>query len=160
MLRFVKIIIIILGVFLMVKSGYPFEQAFEKTEVGVIAIKIIPESRLLISSGEGNYFDRRNNLFSRLFRYINANDVAMTTPVEAEIGKASMKFYVGGKDKEKDLPDNDMVKVISVPERKVVSIGVRGAYNKSNFDEAKAKVEQWLQQNQDYTIAGEAYAVF
>jgi effector-binding domain-containing protein len=144
----------------MVKSGYAFEQAFEKTEVGVIAKKIIPASRLLISSGEGNYFDRRNNLFYRLFRYISDNDVAMTSPVEAEIGKASMKFYVGNKDKEKDLSDNELVKIISVPERKVVSIGVRGAYNKKNFDEAKAKVEQWLQENQGYTIAGEAYAVF
>jgi len=52
------------------------------------------------------------------------------------------------------------VRVETVPGRTVVSIGIRGAYKKSNFDKALAKLESWLKENTQYVQRGDAYGVF
>jgi effector-binding domain-containing protein len=152
--------IIFIGVPLMIKNIYGVEQAFKKTPVGKIEIKIIPESTLLVAEASGNYYGGRNDLFRRLFSYISENNVSMTVPVEARVENAQMKFYVGTKDKIKALKDQGSVQVVTVPQRTVLSIGIRGAYSESNFVRAKATLEQWLTDNKEYRQAGEAYAVF
>ena len=144
----------------MIKNIYGVEQAFKKTPVGKIEIKIIPESTLLVAEASGNYYGGRNDLFRRLFSYISENNVSMTVPVEARVENAQMKFYVGTKDKIKALKDQGSVQVVTVPQRTVLSIGIRGAYSESNFVRAKATLEQWLTDNKEYRQAGEAYAVF
>ena len=115
---------------------------------------------VMVSESEGNYFGTRNYLFRRLFNYISENNVAMTAPVEARIENAQMKFYVGTKDKLKELKDRGSVKVITIPQRTVVSIGIRGTYTESNFEKAKTQLEQWLRDNTGYQQAGAAYAVY
>ena len=145
---------------LMSKNVYAAESAFEKTPVGSVIVKSIPSSKMLLTVGEGNYFDNRNDLFRRLFNYINTNKVAMTVPVEVEIENASMKFYVGSKDKLKALQDEGSVQVIDLPPREVVSIGIRGAYTRKHFEEAKSKLETWLKENRQYQQTAEAYAVY
>ena len=152
--------IIFIGVPLMIKNIYGVEQAFKKTPVGKIEIKIIPESTLLVAEASGNYYGGRNDLFRRLFSYISENNVSMTVPVEARVENAQMKFYVGTKDKIKALKDQGSVQVVTVPQRTVLSIGIRGAYTESSFIKAKAQLEQWLTTNKEYRQAGEAYAVF
>ena len=152
--------IIFIGVPLMIKNIYGVEQAFKKTPVGKIEIKIIPESTLLVAEASGNYYGGRNDLFRRLFSYISENNVSMTVPVEARVENAQMKFYVGTKDKIKALKDQGSVQVVTVPQRTVLSIGIRGAYTESSFIKAKAQLEQWLTDNKEYRQAGEAYAVF
>ena len=154
------ILFIFIGVPLMIKNIYGVEQAFKKTPVGKIEIKIIPESTLLVAEASGNYYGGRNDLFRRLFSYISENNVSMTVPVEARVENAQMKFYVGTKDKIKALKDQGSVQVVTVPQRTVLSIGIRGAYSESNFVRAKATLEQWLTDNKEYRQAGEAYAVF
>jgi hypothetical protein len=84
----------------------------------------------------------------------------MTVPVEAEIDSSKMKFYLGDKDKPKNLPEKTNVRVETVPGRTVVSIGIRGSYTKSNFDKALAKLERWLKENTQYARGGDAYSVF
>ena len=154
------IIIVVVAVVLIGRNIYFVESAFKKTPAGKIEIKTIPESRVLISGIEGSYYNTRNLLFRRLFNYIQDNQIAMTTPVEAEIDRSEMKFYLGNKDKAKDLPDGTNVRVATVPGRTVLSIGIRGAYNKSNFDKALAKLESWLQTHPEYVRGGDAYGVF
>lgn len=144
----------------MIKNIYGVEQAFKKTPAGSIELKIIPESTVLVAETGGRYYGTRNDLFRRLFNYISENNVAMTVPVEARVDHAQMKFYVGSKDKIKALKDQGSVQVITVPQRTVVSIGVRGAYNESNFIKAKEKLAQWLKDSAEYRQAGDAYAVF
>ena len=156
----VLLIVVVLGVVLMSRNIYFVESAFNKTPAGKIEIKTIPESRVLISGIGGNYYNTRNLLFRRLFNYIQDNQVAMTVPVEAEIDGSKMKFYLGSKDKTKDLPDRSNVQVETVPGRTVVSIGIRGAYSKSNFNRALAKLESWFNRNTEYVRGGEAYGVF
>jgi effector-binding domain-containing protein len=154
------LLIIFIGVPLMIKNIYGVEQAFKKTPVGKIEIKVIPESTVLVAEASGNYYGGRNDLFRRLFSYISENNVAMTVPVEARVENARMKFYVGTKDKIKALKDQGSIQVVTVPQRTVLSIGIRGAYTESSFIKAKAQLEQWLTDNKKYRQAGEAYAVF
>ena len=154
------LVIVILGVVLVGRNIYFVESAFNKAPVGRVEIKTIPESRVLMSEMEGNYFNTKNSLFRFLFNYIQDNQVAMTVPVEAEIESSKMKFYLGTKDKVKDLPDQRNVRVVTIPGRTVASIGIRGAYTKKNFDKALTKLEGWLKENTQYVPAGEAYGVF
>lgn len=125
------VILLYLGVPLMIKNIYGVEQAFKKTPAGSIEVKIIPESTVLVAETGGRYYGTRNDLFRRLFNYISENNVTMTVPVEARVDNAQMKFYVGSKDKIKDLKNQGNVQVVTVPQRTVVSIGMRGAYTEN-----------------------------
>jgi len=154
------IVIIFIGVPLVIKNIYGVEEAFKRTPAGKIEVKIIPESMVMVSEGEGNYYRTRNYLFRRLFNYISENNVAMTTPVEARIENAQMKFYVGTKDKIKALQDQGSVRIVTVPQRTVVSIGIRGVYTEGSFEKARAQLEQWLTDNKEYRKSGDVYAVF
>lgn len=136
------------------------EEAYGMTPVGDSEIKSIPASKILETQSEGDYFDKDNNLFMRLFNYIKSNDVAMTVPVEARMKKAKMTFYVGAKDIKKELTDQGQVKVMDAPKRMVASFGVRGGYTEENFLSAKKKLKKWLDKNDRYTGAGETYAVY
>lgn len=154
------VILLYLGVPLMIKNIYGVEQAFKKTPAGRIEVKIIPESTVLVAETGGRYYGTRNDLFRRLFSYISENNVAMTVPVEARVDNAQMKFYVGSKDKIKALKNQGNVQVVTVPQRTVVSIGVRGAYTENNFLRAKARLEQWLKDTAEYRQSGDTYVVF
>jgi len=116
----------------------------DKTPVGKIVTIDLPERLALEAKTNGAYFDSDNGLFRKLFRYISNNDVSMTTPVEADINPGKMRFFVGKKDASKNLQSNNSVDVITLPTRKVVSIGIRGGYSKKNFLENKKKLEIWL----------------
>jgi DNA gyrase inhibitor GyrI len=144
----------------MAGTGYAYEAAYPKTPKGAIEIKTIPAAKLMVTESPGGYFDRSNDLFRRLFRYISANDVSMTVPVEAQVENAQMKFYVSKADSSKNLPEQGQVKVVNLPERTVVSIGIRGSYTKEKFDKNREKLTVWLRENPRYQPAGDAYAVY
>lgn len=141
-------------------QAFSYEEAYGMTDVDLVEVKTVPPSKVLVAEGDGQYFDRANNLFMRLFNYIKDNDVAMTVPVEARVEKARMVFYVGTKDSVKNLKDNSQVKVVDKPERTVVSIGVRGSYTEKNFVEARDRLEEWLYGQDGYESTGKPYAVF
>jgi DNA gyrase inhibitor GyrI len=160
--RMVKklVVLLFMGVCCMAKTGAAYEAAYPKTPNGTIEIKTIPAAKLLVTEAPGGYFDRNNDMFMRLFRYISANDVSMTVPVEAQIEKAEMKFYVGRDDSAKNLTEQAAVKVVNVPERTVVSIGIRGSYTKVTFEKNRDRLVAWLRENTRYRAAGDAYAVY
>ncbi|MGB0743241.1 MAG: heme-binding protein [Opitutales bacterium] len=137
-----------------------YEQAFAKTDVGKIELKTIPASRLITSESEGHYFKQNNGLFRPLFRYISQNDIAMTTPVEAEMMPGKMYFYIGGDAAERDLISTDTVSVVVLPERLVASIGVRGSYTEKNFKAALKQLEAWLEKHPTHRASSEARGVF
>jgi effector-binding domain-containing protein len=137
-----------------------YAAAYKRTDSGAIEIKTIPSSKMLVAETEGEYFDEANNLFRRLFNYIDENKVSMTVPVESHMGKAGMRFYVGPDAAARDLPATKDVAVAAMPERKVASIGVSGSYSQGNFLEAKAQLEAWLSEQREWRAAGPAYAVY
>ena len=71
-----------------------YQSMYEKTPVGKIKVIELPERLALEAKTDGTYFDKDNGLFRKLFRYISTNDVAMTTPVEADMNPGKMRFFV------------------------------------------------------------------
>ncbi|MFT4901151.1 MAG: DNA gyrase inhibitor GyrI [Lentimonas sp.] len=143
---------------LMISQAY--ESAFPKTEVDTIEIKTIPASKVILSRTRGDYFDSNNNLFGSLFRYIQKNNIAMTTPVEAEISPGVMYFYIGGAAAEREFEPTDQVEVKDLPTRTVASIGIRGGYNEARYLAAKQRLEQWLANQTQYQVSGTARAIY
>ena len=137
-----------------------YESAYKMTDAGSIEVKKIPESTVLQTSEKGEYYDRANSLFIKLFNYIRDNQIPMTIPVESGIKDAEMRFYVAAGKKDEGFKDTESVKVLKIPERTVVAAGGRGSYSESNIDEAKKKLSVWLKEHPEYGQAGEPYAVY
>lgn len=137
-----------------------YEQAFAKTAVGEKEIKILPAAKLIASSSVSGYFERNNSLFRPLFRYIQSNDIAMTTPVEAEMEPGVMYFYIGGDAANRELRATEDVRVLELPERTVASIGVRGSYSQDNFKTAETQLRAWIQAQGTHQITGAARGIY
>lgn len=136
--------------------------------VDEIIVKTYPAHRLARVRAEGG----GNGMFMKLFRHIERNDIAMTAPVEmswpgerpdAEKPPAAvarepeaMAFLYGkagigaaGVD-----PKDPQVVVEDVPEVKVVSIGLRGGYDKETFDRGAKRLAAWLAEHPEWQAAG------
>lgn len=135
------------------------ESAFKQTPEGVIEIKTLPASTVLVKRSSVPYFES-NNLFMPLFWYITTRRIAMTTPVEVGIQPGEMYFFVGSDAAQRSLQSSGSVSVEAVPQRRVASIGYRGAYSERNYEQAKSKLEEWIAQQSDYQASGEARAIY
>ncbi len=143
---------------LQIMSAY--ESAFPKTDVGTIEIKTIPAARLIATHSDSNYFEANNELFRPLFRYISNNNIAMTTPVEAEINPGIMYFYIGSDYESTELQETNEVTLIELPERTVLSLGVRGSYSAKNYNQALTKLSTYLSEQDKWIATGPARAVY
>ncbi|MDA7756503.1 heme-binding protein [Opitutales bacterium] len=132
----------------------------EKTPVGKIMILDLPARTALEASTEKSYFSENNGLFRKLFKYINNNDISMTTPVEADIKPGKMRFFVGSDDQVKQISSSKDVTVRKLSPSKVVAIGIRGSYSEKRFVENKSKLTSWIKNNKQYEPSGEAYGVY
>ena len=137
-----------------------YEQAFTKTNVGEFEIKALPAVRLIACRTDAAYFEDNNRLFRPLFRYISSRDIAMTTPVEAEINPGVMYFYIGAEVGKNVLDATESVSVHELPERLVASLGVRGGYSEHNFNKASAKLSAWLLKHPVYKATGNVRGIF
>ncbi|HAF47577.1 MAG TPA: hypothetical protein DCG83_07825 [Cryomorphaceae bacterium] len=135
------------------------ESAFEQTPEGVIEVKTIPASTVLVKRSQVPYFES-NNLFMPLFWYITTRRIAMTTPVEVGIQPGEMYFYVGSDAAQRSLKSSGSVSVEQLPLRTVASIAYQGAYSERNFQRAKTKLEDWIAQQDEYQACGEARAIY
>jgi effector-binding domain-containing protein len=136
--------------------------------VDEIVVKTYPAHRLARVRAEGG----GNGMFMKLFRHIERNDITMTAPVEmswpgerpaeegppAAVGREpeAMAFLYGkatigaaGAD-----PKDPQVVVEDVPEVKVVSIGLRGGYDKATFDRGAKRLAAWLAEHPQWRAAG------
>ena len=140
--------------------SFAYESMHNKTPVGRIIVLDLPERTALEATTDKSYFSENNGLFRKLFRYINQNNISMTTPVEADINPGKMRFFVGNKDLPKDFKDSDEVKVKKLKKQKVVSIGIRGGYSEKRYHENLLKLKQWLDKNPKYERCGDSYGVY
>ena len=155
----VRLLPFLLG-FVILPPAMATEQAFPPTASGVSELKTLPAGVLLRSSGQGEYFDRANDLFRPLFRYISRHDIAMTVPVEARIRDAAMYFWVAESQHAKVAGSEGAVVVERLPERRVASRGARGSYSRDNFERTRDELIAWLATRTDVEAAGEPVAVF
>ena len=137
-----------------------YEEVQPKTPVGKIVVLDLPPRTALETTSSEPYFSSSNGMFRSLFRYIQKNNIKMTTPVEVDINPGKMRFFVGSKDTQRKGVGDQNVDVTNLNARKVLSIGVRGGYTEGNFNSNKKKLLKWLRNNSDYNAAGKAYAVY
>ena len=84
----------------------------------------------------------------------------MTTPVEAEIKPVVMYFYIGAVAAKRQLAKTDAVDVVELPERTVLSVGLRGTYSGENFAKGEALLRAWLAKQAGYRATGPARAIY
>lgn len=123
---------------------------YPKTAVGQIEIKRLPASKLVSSKTTRGYFTNDNSLFRPLFRFLQQNELAMTTPVETRIQPGQMFFHLQYDGSNSDLILSDGLELHCVKERLVASIGARGGYTEENFNAATSKLFHWLEHQTEY----------
>ncbi len=139
-------------------EGYP-----APTPPGAIDIKTYPLVRRAEISGSGG---RSNSGFMPLFRHIQRNQIAMTSPVEMdyETGEATtartdrwtMSFLyrtqeLGGTGTD---PHDQRITVRDIEPVTVVSLGGRGSYANSRIESDLNTLTAWLAENPDWLPAG------
>ncbi|UDQ96548.1 heme-binding protein [Lentisphaerota bacterium WC36G] len=135
-------------------------KAYEPSAKGKVVEKNLPELKAYETSCEGNYYNNSNRLFRRLFNYLNSNKLSMTIPIEVSVEPAKMIFIINDNETDKKLADSDLVTVITLPPRKVLSYGMTGRYSQENFNKGKEELEKYLLQNPQYQKDGDFFAVY
>ena len=135
------------------------DAVYPATAPGKIEIKRLPALTALDTATTNAYFGEENVLFRRLFRYISEHDVAMTTPVEADLRPGRMRFFQGPAARSA-LTNAGPVSVERMPERTVASIGVRGSYTSEHYEEALKELRGWLDGRKDWAVDGPPRAAF
>lgn len=100
-----------------------------------------------------------NGLFTKLFRYIQANGAQMTTPVETETGAAVMRFFAGTNAPE-SLPSTNGVAVEILGDRIVASAGARGSYSEENVAATTRELRAWLAKQAAWVEDGSPRAAY
>ncbi|MGZ0656716.1 heme-binding protein [Coraliomargarita sp. W4R72] len=136
------------------------EKAFPQTGVGAFEIKSLPAAKVIATHAEGKYFANNGRLFRPLFNYIRTRDIAMTTPVEAEMSPGVMYFYINSDADIDSLESTQNVTVHTYEERLVASHCARGSYSESNFLEATEALRTWLAKQDKYVAIGEPRGIF
>ena len=121
-----------------------------------VIIKEYPVYRAARVGGAG----MQNVAFMRLFAHIKQNNISMTAPVEMAIDgdtakRQSMAFLYGNKTLGKAGTMTGGVKVLDLPARNYVSIGLSGAESPAAIKAAVTKLKKWLSNNQQYSADGE-----
>lgn len=151
---------LLLAVLVPGMPAFAYEEMYPQTPPGVVEVKTIPSVRALEAQGRGTYFESDDGTFMRLFRYIDRNRVAMTVPVEADVEANRMRFFAGRDASGRELPEDEAVRVVTLPERRVVSAGLRGSYSRERFEEGLKLAQAWLAENPGWVQEGEPHAVF
>lgn len=136
------------------------DTAYEPTASERCEIKTLPPARILTATAPGDYFEQQAIMFRKLYRYIRDHDITMTVPVEADVLRSIMRFYVSPNQARLDLSPSIEVGVEQLPERLVASLGVTGAYSEGNFKAARQNLQRWLAEHPEILAAGPAYGVY
>jgi len=129
--------------------------------VNEVVVKTYPAHRLARVSARGG----ANGMFMKLFRHIERNEIAMTAPVEMAwpddagqpAGSPEAMAFLYGKPSLGAVgvdPKDQDVEVADVTAEKVVSVGLRGSYDKKTFDRGYAQLQEWLRAHPEWKPAG------
>lgn len=140
-------------------NALAYESMYPPTPPGTIEVKTLPAVRVLEATAGKPGVERQDGAFMTLFRYIDANALKMTVPVEADPQPARMRFFVERR-RTDELPSTAGVTVFDRPARVVASVGIRGSYSEQNFAEGVAQLRAWLRERPQWRAKGEPYAVY
>jgi len=131
-------------------AGFP-----EYTPIGEVRVKHYPAYRKAEADSTAG------RAFWTLFTHIKKNDIAMTAPVEMTYAegdrpKESKMAFLYGRPDLGSTGQQGRVEVLDVPAKTVLSTGVRGPQSAKTVDEARRRLNRWLDENKDrYTAAGQ-----
>jgi DNA gyrase inhibitor GyrI len=147
-------------------ASAPLPEGFPPpTADGVIEIKQYPEYRAATVQVSGNLEYASSRGFSPLFRHISSNDISMTAPVETRYpvgtlqsdsgtaGEATVSFLY----RSLDIVPQDVAQDIQVqdmPPMTVISLGTRGGYEYDIYRDGIQRLQRWLANHPEYTVAG------
>jgi hypothetical protein len=154
-----KVYLASLGLLFATGTAVALDSTYRPTAPGTIEVKRLPAARAMQSSAPDSYFDASNTLFYNLFNYLNSNNLGMTTPVEAEVLPGKMRFYLG-KEAPASLRASEKVQLVTLPERTVVSIGLKGGYSSAAFQDGVRGITTWLRAHPEWEASGPAYGVY
>lgn len=131
--------------------GVPGFQALDELE-----LRHYPVYRMVRTDMKGGTM----GAFWPLFKHIESNEIAMTTPVQIDYAKdgervreASMAFLYGRPDLGAPGADGK-VEVVDVPAVTVLTIGSRGWDRPARVAELRARIDAWLVQHPEWEVAG------
>lgn len=134
-------------------EGFP-----QPAPIGEIRVQSYPDYR--VARTDMTLLEGR--AFWTLYNHIKQREIAMTAPVEmgyapgkdGAIAKTSMSFLYRNT-KQGQLEVDGKVAVVDVAAQQAVSIGFRGDATKERVNDAKRRLEDWLQAHRDeYESAG------
>lgn len=132
--------------------GFP-----EPTPVREIELKQYPQYRAASAAMDRN----ANGAFWKLFKHIQANDIAMTAPVETTFAESDaglrttrMSFLYGEPELGVVGPEG-AVEVVDAPPMWVVSLGCRGNDGAARIASAHQELLAWIGNRPELAVAGE-----
>jgi hypothetical protein len=125
--------------------------------VGVVLEKSYPPCRAARVRASDLPGGRQDDMFMSLFHHIQKEDIAMTAPVvmgfapgvdgpasrPAPHPPESMAFLYADPGVGKTEHDGSIA-VVDLPAMTVLSVGVRGSYDRAHFEEGMGKIDAWL----------------
>lgn len=136
------------------------EAAYPRTPVGEIEVKRLPPHTAYEASGRADAFAERSELFSRNFAFLKRNHIAMTVPVEMDVERPAMRFYVPRSEEDAALERVPGVEVRRMDDRLVVSVGMRGGYSPERFDEGRSRAFAWMRVHPELEPTGPAEVAY
>lgn len=166
-----------LGVSVLFLAAYgaasaPLPEGFPPpTSDGQLEVKQYPSYRAATVHITGPLAEAPSRGFAPLYRHINRNQIAMTAPVETRyplgtlqsntlvMGEATVSFLYRSLDIEPETTDAD-VEIEEVPAMIVVSLGQRGSYDYDSYMQGLERIQDWLQQHPQWSVAGAPRRLF
>ena len=135
-------------------AGFPAH-----TPVGKVEVKQYPAYRM--ARFEMKEVPGGNNAFFTLFNHIKKNNIAMTAPVEMDYSategakprETSMAFLYASTEIGSLSETKSGVKVMDIPAKTVLSIGMRGPTSAAQVETARKALQSWLERHQDAYVA-------
>ncbi|MEQ8961115.1 MAG: heme-binding protein [Coleofasciculus sp. C2-GNP5-27] len=139
------------------------------TSEGKIEVKHYPAYRSATVRYSGELSMAANRAFDPLYRHISSNNISMTAPVETrypvstleanqmgtpdEQGEALVSFLYRSTD---IYPDeiSQNIQVEDIPPMTVVSLGLKGSYDYSSYQQNIQRLREWLAQHPEWTVVG------
>jgi effector-binding domain-containing protein len=139
------------------------------TPEGEIEVKQYPAYRAATVRYSGELSQAANRAFNPLYRHISSNKISMTAPVEArypvstvesgemrapdERGEALVSFLYRSTDTyPKEIAQD--IQVEDIAPMTVVSLGLKGSYDYSSYQQNIERLRHWLTQHPEYAVVG------
>jgi uncharacterized surface protein with fasciclin (FAS1) repeats len=129
------------------------------TPVGEIKVKRYPAYRLARTAMPSGRLGEGRAFFA-LFEHIARNKIEMTAPVELtystekELPRGEAMAFLYEDAELGSLGHSGSVEVSDVPAMTTVTIGVRGEQTAERIEEARERLQHWLDQQEEYEVSG------